>query len=132
MFELTAIYTHTYLGSISPSQHSVEIMLGRHPGGSLHTSSTMALLAIGAVRPNWQCQDDIKLFLHPLSVAIDNASLNRLLSSTPSIRLPALALSSGLPHAGDWLNGVPSCAIREFRCCLRYWFGVPLDSHQYT
>ena len=22
-------------------------------------------------------------------------------------------------------------AVREFRCCLRYWLGVPLDSHQY-
>lgn len=109
MLEHTAIYT--YLGSIWPSQPSVETMLGCPPGGSLHTSSNMASLSIAATHPDWQCLDDVAVSLHPLSVDIDNASHNHLLSSTPSIRLHALALSSGLPHAGNWLNGVSCSAL---------------------
>ena len=54
------------------------------------------------------------------------------------MRAKALALSTSLPHACDWLNVVPSPALGlhlqdcEFRCCLRYWLGVPLHSSQYT
>ena len=110
------------------------------PESSPHTSCTLALLAIAAASPDWQCLDNVDVPLHQrsLSVAIDNASHNRFLSSGPSTGLRALALSSGLPHAGDWLNGVPSFALGlhlqdwEFRCCLQYWLRVPLHSHQYT
>ncbi len=57
--------------------------------------------------------------------------------SAPTCRSRALALSSSLPHAGDWLNIIPSTTLglhlhdREFRCCLRYWLGVPLHSSSY-
>ena len=50
----------------------------------------------------------------------------------------ALALSSALPHAGNWLNGIPSSTLglhlqdQEFRYCLRYWLGVPLHSSPYS
>ena len=43
-----------------------------------------------------------------------------------------MALSSAIPHAGDWLNVVPSSALglhlldREFRPCLQYWLGLPI------
>ena len=43
----------------------------------------------------------------------------------------ALGFSSALPHAGDWLNGVPSAMSglhfqdQEFWCCLCNWLGVP-------
>ena len=49
-----------------------------------------------------------------------------------------MALSSALPHAGNWLNGIPSSTLglhlqdQEFRCCLRYWLGVPLHSSPYS
>ena len=49
-----------------------------------------------------------------------------------SIRSGALALSSSIPHAGDWLNVVPSSALGlhlhdwEFRVCLQYWLGLPM------
>ena len=71
-----------------------------------------------------------------LSLAIDEALHQRLLSSAPSTHARTLALSSVLPHAGDWLNGVPSAALgllhdREFCSCLRYWLGVPLHSTSY-
>ena len=44
----------------------------------------------------------------------------------------ALAQSSAIRHAGDWLNVIPSSALglhmfdQEFRLCLRYWLGLPL------
>ena len=43
-----------------------------------------------------------------------------------------------MPHAGDWLNVTPSPHLglnlhsQEFRCCLRYWLGVPLHSGPYA
>ena len=51
---------------------------------------------------------------------------------------PGPGSSSALPHAGDWLNGVPSTALglllhdQEFHCCLRYWLGTPLHSSAYS
>ena len=74
----------------------------------------------------------------PLSAAIDEALHQHLLSTAPSIRARALALSSALPHAGNWLNGIPSSTLglhlqdQEFRCCLLYWLGVPLHSSPYS
>ena len=50
----------------------------------------------------------------------------------PSPRFRALALSSSLPHAGDWLTATPSPNLglhflgSEFGTCLRYWLGIPL------
>ena len=75
---------------------------------------------------------------HHLSRAIDDALLHQLTTAAPSTRARALALSTALPHAGDWLIGVPSAALglrlqdREFRACLRYWLGVPLHSSPYV
>ena len=52
-------------------------------------------------------------------------------------RARPLVLSSVLPNTGDWLNVVPSTPLGlhltncEFRCCLHYWFGVPLHSNSY-
>ena len=75
---------------------------------------------------------------HALSLTIDEALYQHILATTPSIRARALTFSSALPHAGDWLNGVPSAALglhlhdKEFRCCLRYWLGVPLHSSSYS
>ena len=68
---------------------------------------------------------------------MDESCFQQLLTSAPSSHFRALSLSSSLPHAGDWLNVVPSSSLglhlhdREFRCCLRYWLGVPLHSTPY-
>ena len=101
--------------------------------------STVAALASSASRPDWVRPEDIDLPLWQLSLsqAIDNASHRLLVSSATSIRSRALALSSSLPHAGDWLNVIPSSSLglhlqdQEFKCCLRYWLGVPLHSNPY-
>ena len=61
---------------------------------------------------------------------IDEATHSYLLDSAPDSRSRALALSTAIPHAGDWLNVVPSAALglhlhdREFRLCLDYWLGL--------
>ena len=110
-----------YLCSISLSQPLVEIMLGWPPGSSLNTSSTVTSLSITIARPDWQSLDDIDVPLHQhsLSVSIDNASHHQLLTPALSDQVHALALSSGLPHAGDWLNKISSSA---FLCDLLITF----------
>ena len=81
---------------------------------------------------------DVSFHPRPLTHAIDDALYQHLLSSTPTTRSRALALSCGLPHAGDWLNMVPSPSLglhlrdKEFHCCLRYWLGLPLHSSSYS
>ena len=78
------------------------------------------------------------LHLRPLSRAIDEVAHQRLPLSAPDTRSRALTLSTGLPHAGDWLTVVPSAALglhlhyREFRSCSRYWLGILLHSASYT
>ena len=126
-----------YLASASCSQELVGKMLGRPSGCSPHIRSVVAALSASASRPDWQALEDINVPLrqHSLSLAIDEATYQRLLSYAPSTRARALVHSSALPHAGDWR--VPSTALglhlqdQEFRCCLRYWLGVPLHSTSY-
>ena len=128
-----------YLASASCSQELVGKMLGHPSSCSPHNGSVVAALSASASRPDWQTLEDINVPLrqHSLSLAIDEATHQRLLSSAPSTRARALVHSSALPHAGDWLNGVPSTALglhlqdQEFRCCLRYWLGMPLHSTSY-
>ena len=129
-----------FLTSWSRSLQLMESILGQPLGPFSHTSSTLASLAVAASRPEWSSLDAIDVPLHqcPLSHAIDEASHHHLLSTAPDTRCRALALSSGLSHAGDWLNVVPSASLglhlhdRGFRCCLRYWLGVPLHSSAYS
>ncbi len=76
--------------------------------------------------PDWQSVEDIDVPLRqrPLSRKIDEATSNFLVNSAPDTRARALALSTAIPHTGDWLNVVPSPALglhlhdREFRLCL--------------
>ena len=129
-----------FLASEFRSKILVENMLGYTLGLSPHSSSMVAALSEAASRLDWQSWEDVDLPLnqHSLSVAIDEALHQHLLSTAPSTRARALVLSSALPHAGDWLNGIPSSTLglhlkdQECRCCLHYWLGVPLHSSSYT
>ena len=73
---------------------------------------------------------DVPLHQWSLSRMIDEATYSYLLDSAPDSRSWALALSTAIPHAGDWLNVVPSAALglhlhdREFCLCLDYWLGL--------
>ena len=88
-------------------------MLGQLSQPSPHLSHALGLLASSASRPNWLVLEDVDVPLHQkhLSLAIDDASHQELVTSTSSTRARALAVSSALPPAGDWLNGVPSAAL---------------------
>ena len=115
-------------------------MLGQPPRQSPHLAQALADLSSSASRPDWQQLEDIDVPIrqHHLSRAIDDVLHHQLTTAAPSTRARALALSTALPHAGDWLIGVPSAALglrlqdREFRACLRYWLGVPLHSSPYV
>ena len=121
-----------FLDSSLRSRPLVGRMLGHLPTMSPHSTAAVSAIANAASRPDWQCLDDIDIPIRQcaLSIAIDKASFTRLTSSAPSTRSRALALSSSLPHACDWLNVVPSSTLglhlhdREFRYCLCYWLGV--------
>ena len=67
---------------------------------------------------------------------LTEAFYGSLLSSAPDTRSRALALSSSIPHAGDWLNVVPSSTLglhlhdREFRLCVDYWLGLKMSDEE--
>ena len=139
---LRSAYLHTpaiYITSSSSSKQLVESMLRLPPASSSHVCSAVATLVVVAAKLEWTDLDnvDIPLRQRQLSHAIDEAVHQRLLSTAFSPRARALVLSSGLPHTGDWLNVVPSTPLGlhltdcEFRCCLRYWLGIPLHSNSY-
>ena len=75
---------------------------------------------------------DVPLRQHSLCHSVDIASYHHLLSEAPDSRCKALALSSAISHAGDWLNVVPSSTLglhlhdQEFRLCLKYCLGLPM------
>ena len=129
-----------FVASSAQSQDLVESMLGLPSCHPPHLDVALSALSSAASQPHWQSTADIDVSLrqHSLSHAIDESVHEKLLATAPSTRARALALSTTLPHAGDWLNGVPSAALglhlqdQEFRCCLRYWLGVPLHSAPYS
>ena len=99
-----------FLASCSQSLQLMESILGQPLGPFSHTSSTLVSLAVAIDWPKWSSLDaiDVPLHQHLLSHAIDEASHHHLLSTAPDTRSRALALSSSLYHAGNWLNVVPS------------------------
>ena len=129
-----------FIASTTSCKVLVEGILGHSPCPSQYLHQALATLSASTSRPDWQQLDDVDvpLLQHHLSLAIDEAVYCQLFSSAPSVRARALANSTSLPHAGDWLNGVPSAALglrlqdKEFRPCLRYWLGIPLHSAPYS
>ena len=101
---------------------------------SPHLARAVSDLAHAAERPDWSSMEEINVPLHQhsLSRIIDEATYSSLLDSAPDSRSRALALSTAIPHAGDWLNVVPSTALglhlhdREFCLCLDYWLGLKI------
>ena len=100
-----------FLASCVAAAPLVERMLGHSVGSSLRTGSAVMALASAAAHPEWHCLDDIDvpLLQRSLSLSIDEASFQHLLSTAPSIRCRALALSSSsnvlLPN---WSSGRPA------------------------
>ena len=100
----------------------------------LRQVTTVSALADAAARPDCVSLEEIDIphRQRPLSHCIDEVSFNQLLDTTPDTRSRALALSTALPHAGDWLNVIPSTTLglhlpdREFRLCLYFWLGLQM------
>ena len=134
---------HAPAAFIASAFHSARLMsdmLGQSTISFNRLLTALPALSEAASRPEWLSLEDVDVRLRQrnLSASIDEATQHRLLSSTSSVRDRALALSTAVPHAGDWLNCVPAATLglylrdKEFRCCLRYWLGVPLHSTSYT
>ena len=119
------------IASSHSSKSLVEDILGFSPGPSPYMNAAIVAIAAVAVRPHWTSLDEVDVPVRQgvLLHAIDEALYQNLLSTAPSIRSRALALSSGLPHAGDWLNVVPSSPLglhlhdKKFRSYLCYLLG---------
>ena len=96
-------------------------ILGHPPGTSIHLPSTISALAISVGKPEWASIGDIDVPLRqrPLSHVINESSHADLLVGAPDSRSKALALSSAIRHAGDWLNVVPwafICRTKNSTC----------------
>ena len=120
-----------YYSSLYNSASILQEVLGYSPNLSPLLDSCCPLLSKHAARPDWSSHlsIDSPISQRLLSTSIDKASFSSLLSQAPHIRSRALALSSSIPHAGDWLSVVPSHQLglyfldQEFRVCVQYWFG---------
>ena len=72
------------------------------PSHSPTLGPAIAALSTSALRPDWEGPDeiDVPTTQRHLSLAIDEEVHHQLLSSAPSTRARALALSTSLPHTG--------------------------------
>ena len=128
--------TAAYIGSLDQSKQLVARILGRVPASTNHMTHALQDLAKNAGRDDWTSIEDVDVPLRQrhLSKAIDQAVFDDLCATAPNTRFKALALSSSIPHAGDWLNVVPSTALGlhlfdwEYRLCLQYWLGLRMVS----
>ena len=102
-----------FVSSMDQSSPLVARILGFSPSPSDHLSKAVLALSRAAARPDWVAVEEIDVPLHQraLSKEIDVSTFNSLLASASDTRSRALAMSSALPHAGDWLNVVPSPAL---------------------
>ena len=125
-----------YIGSWVQCKSLSGGILGHSPPPPSVFPVCVSDLAETAGRPEWlSLQDvDVPLTQRALSKSVDLALSDALLNSAPDSRLRALTLSCSIPHAGDWLDAIPSRALglhfldHEFRVCLQYWLGLPIYS----
>ena len=123
-----------YIGSFQQCRSLMSSILGHAGHQPVHLPAAITSLSVAASQPDWEVINDIDVPVtqRSLSRAIDEASFNVLLASAPNTRSKALALSSAIQHAGDWLNVIPSSALglhlqdREFRLSLMYWLGLQM------
>ena len=108
-------HTHTAFlhASDAHSQTLIESTLSQELGPSPHSDSIVATLSILASRSDWLCLEDtdVPLYQWSQSTAIDEALFQHLLSTARPPSTHSRALLSALPHAGDWLNGIPSTTL---------------------
>ena len=121
-----------FIGSLDQSKELVSDILGYTPPISVHLAPTLEDLASASGRDDWSTLErvDIPLRQRALSRVVNQACFDLVVNNAPNVRTKALALSSVISHAGDWLHVVPSNTLGlhlhdwEFRLCLQYWLGV--------
>ena len=127
-----------YTGSLHQCLCLMSGILRHSPLHQQSLSICLPFLSASAGRSEWTSLQSIDVPLHQrsLSKSIDLASYDALVDMAPDTCSKALALSSSIPHACDWLQVVPSHSLdlhfqdREFHVCLLYWLGLPIFSHQ--
>ena len=84
-------------------------ILGRVPEASKHLAPAFLDLATAADKHDWRSIEDVDVPLRQrhLSHSIDEASYIHLITRAPDTCSKALALSTAIPHTGDWLNVIP-------------------------
>ena len=125
-----------YIGSLEQCKPLISAMLGHPPALPCYIPECVSAVAESAGRPDWLSLGDVDVPItqHALSKLLDLALFDTVLDSAHDIRSRALALSCSIPHAGDWLNAIPSRALglhfldREYCVCLQYWLGLPIFS----
>ena len=129
-----------FVSSVAQTRNLVASITGSDPQPPSHLDGAISALSEAAGRPDWVSMDeiDVPLRQRPLSRSIDEAVFTSLCESAPDTCSRALALSSSLPHAGDWLNAIPSSSLglhlqdKEFRLCLQYWLGLRMVDEPIT
>ena len=124
----------SFISSVSKSAHLVAEILDQSPPPPPHTNDALLLLISAVYRSHWSSIEDIDVPVRQrhLSRIIDQVRFESFFQEAPDIRSRALALSSSIHHAGDWLNVVPCSALGlhlvdwEFHSCLRYWLGLQM------
>ena len=128
-----------YISSLNEVQLLIDALL--QPAlPPLHFSKVIADLASATGHPDWVSLQsiDIPIYHRPHSCCIDKVSFAHLLSSASDEGSKALTLSMSLPHAGDWLQVIPSPALglhladKEFKSSLQYRLELIMYEKEYN
>ena len=122
-----------YISSLDQFRELVTRMLGQAYATTKLMAPDLLNVAKAARREDCSIEGvDVPLRQCRLSKAIDHAVFDELLAMAPNTWSKALALTSSINHAGDWLSVIPSSALGfhlhycEFRFCLQYWLGLQM------
>ena len=116
-----------FISSVSQSSSLIAQLLDQPSPLSLpHLPLVLSSLFSSAGHSDWSSLEsiDVPLQQRHLSRVIDSFRFDSLMASSLTPRFKALALSSSLPHAGEWLNATPFPSLGlsfhdwEFRVCL--------------
>ena len=124
-----------FISSVSQSSSLIAQLLDQPSPLSLpHLPLVLSSLFSSAGHSDWSSLEsiDVPLQQRHLSWVIDSFRFDSLMASSLTPRFKALALSSSLPHADEWLNATPFPSLGlsfhdwEFSVCLKYWLGVQM------
>ena len=126
-----------FVASSVQSRYLVEAMLDLPSYHPPHLDSALSALSSAASSPLWLSVEE--LFVSATSPGpLTRKSISSFSSLLPLLVPVPSPFITALPHASNWLNGVPLAGLglylqdQKFLGCLRYWLGVPLHSAPYS